>query len=84
MDKILKLLAEKNPTKEIVYENLIHLESRLSMPKSTEHFMSDLHGEYEAFFHIMNNCSGVIREKVTHIFGESLSVEERAEFCTLI
>lgn len=64
-NKIMRLLAEKYPTKEAVYEQLIYLQSRLSLPKGIEHFMSDLHGEYASFFHILNNCSGVIREKVT-------------------
>jgi len=67
-----------------VYEQLIYLQSRLSLPKGIEHFMSDLHGEYASFFHILNNCSGVIREKVDYVFGERLSEEEKAEFCTLI
>ena len=83
-NKILRLLAEKYPTKEAVYEQLIYLQSRLSLPKGIEHFMSDLHGEYASFFHILNNCSGVIREKVDYVFGERLSAEEKAEFCTLI
>ena len=80
----MRLLAEKYPTKESVYEQLIYLQSRLSLPKGIEHFMSDLHGEYASFFHILNNCSGVIREKVDYVFGERLSEEEKAEFCTLI
>jgi fructose-1,6-bisphosphatase-3 len=80
----MRLLAEKYPTKEAVYEQLIYLQSRLSLPKGIEHFMSDLHGEYASFFHILNNCSGVIREKVDYVFGERLSAEEKAEFCTLI
>ena len=83
-NKIMRLLAEKYPTKEAVYEQLIYLQSRLSLPKGIEHFMSDLHGEYASFFHILNNCSGVIREKVDYVFGERLSREEKAEFCTLI
>ncbi|SHK91551.1 fructose-1,6-bisphosphatase-3 [Selenomonas ruminantium] len=83
-NKIMRLLAEKYPTKESVYEQLIYLQSRLSLPKGIEHFMSDLHGEYASFFHILNNCSGVIREKVDYVFGERLSEEEKAEFCTLI
>ncbi len=83
-NKIIRLLAEKYPTKEAVYEQLIYLQSRLSLPKGIEHFMSDLHGEYASFFHILNNCSGVIREKVDYVFGERLSAEEKAEFCTLI
>ena len=82
--KYLRLLAEKYPTKESVYEKLIYYQSQLSLPKGIEHFMSDLHGEYASFYHILNNCSGVIREKVDYVFGERLSAEEKAEFCTLI
>ena len=82
--KMLRYLADKYPTKEAVYEALVHLKSQLSLPKPTEHFVSDLHGEYAAFFHIVNNCSGVIREKVDHVFSRRLTREERAEFCTLI
>lgn len=82
--KILKLLAEKYPSKESIYERIIHLQSQLALPKGTEHFMSDIHGEYDAFFHIINNCSGVIREKVDHVFTLRLTAEERAELCTLI
>ncbi|WP_424150970.1 fructose-bisphosphatase class III, partial [Selenomonas noxia] len=57
-DKVLRLMAEKYPTKEIVYEKIVYLQSQLMLPKGTEHFMSDLHGAYDAFFHILNNCSG--------------------------
>lgn len=81
---LLKLLSEKYPTKESIYEKLIYLKSRLSLPKGTEHFMSDLHGEYDLFSHIMNNCSGVIHEKVDACFGVRLTTEEKANFCTLI
>ena len=83
-NKILHLLAEKYPTKESVYEKLIYLQSMLALPKGIEHFMSDLHGEYASFFHILNNCSGVIKEKVDYVFGARLTDEEKAEFCTLI
>ena len=82
--KYLRLLAEKYPTKESVYESLIYLQAQLTLPKGSEHFMSDLHGEYASFYHILNNCSGVIREKVEYVFGERLTKEEKAEFCTLI
>ena len=83
-DKVLRLMAEKYPTKEIVYEKIIYLKSQLMLPKGTEHFMSDLHGAYDSFFHILNNCSGVIKEKVDYCFETRMTVEERAEFCTLI
>ena len=81
---LMRILSEKYPTKESIYEKLIYLQSRLYLPKGTEHFMSDLHGEYDLFLHIINNCSGVIREKVDYVFGDSLSEDEIAEFCTLI
>ncbi|MBR6713610.1 MAG: fructose-1,6-bisphosphatase [Selenomonadaceae bacterium] len=81
---LMRILSEKYPTKESIYEKLIYLQSRLYMPKGTEHFMSDLHGEYDLFLHIINNCSGVIREKVDYVFGDLLSEDELAEFCTLI
>ena len=81
---LMRILSEKYPTKESIYEKLIYLQSRLHLPKGTEHFMSDLHGEYDLFLHIINNCSGVIREKVDYIFGDLLGEEEIAEFCTLI
>ena len=81
---LMRILSEKYPTKESIYEKLIYLQSRLHLPKGTEHFMSDLHGEYDLFLHIINNCSGVIREKVDYVFGDVLGEEEIAEFCTLI
>ena len=83
-NKVLRLYAEKYPTKESVYEDLINLQSRLNLPKGAEHFMSDLHGEYSSFYHILNNCSGVIKEKVEYVFGARMSDEEKANFCTLI
>lgn len=83
-EKYLRLLAEKYPTKESVSERLIHLSARLDLPKEVEHFMSDLHGEYGTFYHILNNCSGVIREKVEYVFGDTMTDDEKAEFCTLI
>ena len=82
--KVLRLLAEKYPTRAAVESRLIYLQGQLVLPKGVEHFMSDLHGEYAAFFHILNNCSGVIREKVDYVFGARLSSEEKAEFCALV
>lgn len=80
----LKLLAREYPTKQLVCREIINLNAILNLPKGTEHFMSDLHGEYEAFCHIINNCSGVVREKIERIFAEQLSGQERRELCTLI
>ena len=83
-EKYLELLAEKYPTEQTVCREIINLKAILGLPKGTEHFMSDLHGEYEAFCHILNNCSGVIREKVDLLFEETLSDIDREEICTLI
>lgn len=83
-EKYLKLLAEKYPSRQAVCREIINLNAILNLPKGTEHFMSDLHGEYEAFYHILNNCSGVIREKVIRLFGETLTNVEIQEICTLI
>lgn len=83
-DSLLKLLSEKYPTKESIYEELIYLQAQLDLPKETENFLSDLHGEYELFNHIINNRSGVIHEKVENCFGVKLTTEEKADFCTLI
>lgn len=80
----IKLLKEKYPTKQAVCREIINLTAIINLPKGTEHFMSDIHGEYEAFLHIMNNCSGVIREKVRMLFSETLTVREQQEICTLI
>ena len=82
--KYLRLLAESYPTLEVLCTEISRLSAILSLPKGTEHFMSDIHGEYEAFCHIMNNCSGVIREKVTLWLGDRLTQEEEDELCTLI
>lgn len=82
--KYLKILAKQYPNIKNVYTEIINLRAILNLPKGTEHFMSDIHGEYEAFSHIINNCSGVIREKVQDIFGENMSETEISELCTLI
>ena len=81
--KYLRLLGEQYPTIEALCTEITRISAQLSLPKGTEHFMSDIHGEYEAFCHIMNNCSGVIREKV-HLWLPDLSVREADELCTLI
>lgn len=82
--KFLRLLSEKYPTRQQVCTEIINLQAILNLPKGTEHFMSDLHGEYEAFFHILNNSAGVIREKVDMVFEEVLTARERSSLCTLI
>ena len=82
--KYLELLAREFPTQEATVTEIVNLQAIINLPKGTEHFMSDLHGEYEAFYHILNNCSGVIREKVDMLFTESMNDRERKNLCTLI
>lgn len=82
--KYLELLAEKFPTTQSVFTEVINLEAILNLPKGTEHFVSDVHGEYEAFEHILNNCSGVIRERVGQAFAMELTRDEQADLCTFI
>lgn len=82
--KYLTLLAEGYPTVQSLCTEIVHLEAILALPKGTEHFMSDIHGEYEAFCHILNNCSGVIREKVNMLFSGTMTGREISGLCTLI
>ncbi len=82
--KILNLLASEYPSISGVGATLVNLNALSNLPKGTEHFMSDLHGEAAAFEHILNNCSGVIREKTDAVFYRTMSEEERRTLCTLI
>lgn len=82
--KYLRLLALQYPNVRAASSEIIHLQAILSLPKGTEHFMSDLHGEAEAFVHILNNASGAVREKVDLVLRDSLPCDERARLATLI
>lgn len=82
--KYLQLLSQKFPTVSDAATEIINLEAILDLPKGTEHFLTDLHGEYEAFRHVLKNASGVIRQKVNEIFGNTLRESEKTELCTLI
>ena len=81
--RCLELLSREYDNRYAVYTKLINLNTVLSMPKGTEHFISDIHGEYEAFKHILNNASGVIKEKVRLVFTD-YTKEQIDELCTLI
>lgn len=80
----LKLLSEQYPTISTACAEIISLQSRQKLPKLTEHFMSDIHGEYEPFLHILKNASGVIKDKITSIYGRTLSEHDRQTLSTLI
>ena len=80
----LELLAEKYPDEASVCSEIIKLRAIMSLPMGTEHFISDLHGEYGAVRHILNNCSGVILEKVRRLFEAEIGEEACRSLCTLI
>lgn len=82
--KFLELLAQKFPTVAEASTEIINLEAILKLPKGTEHFLTDLHGEAEAFLHVLKNASGVVRQKVDEIFGNTLRETEKNALCTLI
>lgn len=75
--KYLKLLKQNYSSSQDVIKEIVNLSAIINLPKGTEFFLSDIHGEYEAFLHIMNNCSGVIKEKVDLIFKDTISDYDR-------
>ncbi|MBD5231245.1 MAG: fructose-1,6-bisphosphatase [Bacteroidales bacterium] len=80
----LQLLSKSFPTVAAASTEIINLEAILNLPKGTEYFLTDIHGEDEAFRHVLKNASGTIRRKVDEIYGTSLREHERQELCTLI
>ncbi|MBR1935610.1 MAG: fructose-bisphosphatase class III, partial [Muribaculaceae bacterium] len=82
--RYLRLLARNFPNIATASTEIINLEAILNLPKGTEHFLADLHGEYEAFQHVLRNASGTIKRKVRENFNETLSRNEQKQLCTLI
>ena len=82
--RYLQLLSRSFPTIAEASAEVINLQSIMYLPKGTEHFLADLHGEYEAFQHVLKNASGNIKRKVNEIFGNTLREIEKRELCTLI
>lgn len=82
--RYLQLLAHSFPTIADASTEVINLKAILNLPKATEHFVADIHGEYEAFQHILKNASGNIKRKVNELFGTTLRDAEKKELCTLI
>ena len=80
----LRLLSAQYPTVQAASTKIIKLQTILNLPKGTEHFMSDIHGEYDAFLHILNSCSGEVKEKINEVFGTTLSTRGRNDLATLI
>ncbi len=82
--KYLELLSRSFPTIASASTEIINLEAILNLPKGTEHFLTDIHGEYEAFQHVLKNASGTVKRKVNEIFGTTLREAEKKDLCTLI
>lgn len=82
--RYLERLAELYPTIGKASTEIINLQSILNLPKGTEHFLSDLHGEYEAFSHVLRNGSGAVRKKIDDVFGHTLSNSDKRSLATLI
>ncbi|MDE7033166.1 MAG: fructose-1,6-bisphosphatase, partial [Muribaculaceae bacterium] len=82
--RYLQLLARSFPSIAKASTEIINLEAILNLPKGTEHFLTDIHGEYEAFQHVLKNASGTIKRKVNEIFGNSMRECEKKELCTII
>ena len=82
--RYLERLAELYPTIGAASTEVINLEAILNLPKGTEHFLTDIHGEYEAFAHVLKNGSGAVKRKVNEVFGNTLSNEDKQSLATLI
>ena len=82
--KYLKLLSAQYPTVDEASTEIINLQAILNLPKGTEHFLSDIHGENEPFEHVLKNASGVIKSEIEHIFGNSLAQKDKKVIATLI
>lgn len=82
--RYLEMLAREYPTVQAASSEIINLQAILNLPKGTEHFISDVHGEYEAFLHILNSASGVVREKIDELFEATVSKADRDQLATLV
>ncbi len=82
--KYLELLSKEYRNINEVTEEIINLQAIINLPKGTEMFLSDIHGEYEPFVHILNNGGGIIKSKIDSIFGNTTTEKERATLATLI
>ena len=82
--RYLKMLARQYPTVRAAGTEIINLQAILNLPKGCEHFISDVHGEHEAFLHILNSCSGVVRERLDLLFANSIPRAELDQLATLI
>jgi len=82
--RYLKLLSKQYPTVASACTEIINLQAILNLPKGTEHFLSDIHGEYESFNHVLRNGSGNIKRKINEVYGDIMSEKEIKSLATLI
>ncbi|WP_138202788.1 fructose-1,6-bisphosphatase [Haloimpatiens lingqiaonensis] len=82
--RYLELLAKQYPSICAASTEIINLQAILNLPKGTEHFISDIHGEYESFIHVLKNASGVTKRKINDVFGNSLREKEKESLATLV
>ena len=75
--RYLERLSELYPTIDKASTEIINLQSILNLPKGTEHFLSDIHGEYESFSHVLRNGSGAVRKKIDDVFGHTLGTNDK-------
>ena len=81
---IYRILEKQYPSAQAVIAEIVNLQAILNLPKGTEHFLSDLHGEAETFFHILRNASGVIRTKIDLVFGDQIAEEDKEQLANII
>ena len=82
--KYLKLLAKQYPSISKASTEIINLEAISNLPKGTEHFISDIHGEYEQFVHVLKNGSGVVKRKIEELFSNTMRESEKKALATLV
>ena len=82
--RYLKMLSRQYPTVRAAGTEIINLQAIMNLPKGCEHFISDVHGEYEAFLHILNSCSGVVRERLDFLYQDSMPRAKLDQLATLI
>lgn len=82
--RYLERLSQLYPTIAKASTEIINLQAILNLPKGTEHFLTDIHGEYEAFSHVLKNGSGAVRRKIDEVFGNTMSSKDKKTLATLI
>ena len=82
--RYLERLSELYPTIDKASTEIINLQSILNLPKGTEHFLSDIHGEYESFSHVLRNGSGAVRKKIDDVFGHTLGTNDKSDVRTAV